>query len=299
MESLEIGSPKDELLVALRQLRADCADHAHPDQPSGRTLERVSAELMELYRSGENPSCRLLALSPATISEILSGKRQGLPSFDWVASFVLACQRFAVQARPGRRDQGMAILPHWTSIYAAHLRNDPADYPAEYQLPPHQQDFVLSHGPYGQVLLARAQRGHPHARYRVAVLLATDPALTTEAAGLLIDVASTGHPLSLDLLDADRDTPHSAEGGFPSPHAAAQCAWDLACTAWAREADSIAIAFCRAAARGGNADAKLRLAQSKLAEIDAEAAAWLAQLGDEPAIGRHHASDENPQLPGC
>lgn len=317
IESLEIGSPKDELLVALRQLRADCVDRARPDQPSGRTLARVSADLAVLYRSREDLSCRIFALSSTAISEVFSGKRQGLQSFDWVASYVLSCQRFAVQNRPARRDQGATILPHWASIYAAHLRDVPieatvtagaaatagdrlatASYPAAYQLPRHQQDFVLSHGPYGRALLARAQRGHPHARYRVAVLLATDPTLTSEAAALLIDVASTGHPLSLDLLDADRDTPDFTKGGFPSPRAAARCAWDLARTARDCGADSVELAFCRAAARGRIPDAALRLAQSVLAGTDTEAADWLGQLGIEPAAGRHHAGERNPPLPG-
>ena len=80
IESLSIGSPKDELVLALRQFRADCADSARPDQPSGRTLALVSADLTALYRPRGNLSGRLFALSPTAISEILSGKRKGLPA---------------------------------------------------------------------------------------------------------------------------------------------------------------------------------------------------------------------------
>lgn len=162
---------------------------------------------------------------------------------------------------------------------------------AAFCLPQHQQDFLSTHSPYGRTLLARAQRGHPHARYRAALLLARDPALTQEALGLLIDVASTGHPLALDLQDDGREASQAAgPAGGLSPRTAAQRLWDLARTAWAYGADSQPYAFCRAAARGGIPDAMLALARVRLTDIDPEAAQWLGQLGAEATVGRHHAS---------
>jgi hypothetical protein len=317
-----MGTMKDEFLVALREFQADCGG------PSFRTLARISDTLKALYQPPVDPECELHGLSPATMSEVLSGKRQGPPSFDWVASFVLSCQRFAVRDRLARRDQGTTILAHWAAIYATHVEEWSAaalgavapgavtpgagrEVPAAYRIPADQEEFVSTHGPHGQVLLARARRGHPHARYCVALLLATDPARTDEAAWLLIEVASTGHALALDLLDAQRDVvavdgvgaadgagaPVAAEmvpsavagGGDLSPYAAAEHAYELACKAWERGAADEAYTFCRAAARGGVPQATLGLAQTLLAGIDPEAASWLGTLGRERAVGRHRA----------
>jgi hypothetical protein len=325
-----MGTMKDEFLVALREFQADCGGL------SFRTLARISDTLKALYQPPVDPECELHGLSPATISEVLAGKRQGPPSFDWVASFVLSCQRFAVRDRPARRDQGTTILAHWAAIYGAHVDEwgaaAPAtvasgavasgaaaagarrEVPAAYRIPADQEEFVSTHGPHGQVLLARARRGHPHARYCVALLLATDPARIDEAAWLLIEVASTGHALALDLLDAQRDViavdgvdaedeagaPAAVElvpsavvgGGDLCPYAAAQHAYELACKAWERGAADESYTFCRAAARGGVPQATLGLAQALLAGIDPEAASWLGTLGRERAVGRHRADQE-------
>src|SRR5579859_6933463 len=81
-ESAKIGTFKDELLVALRQFRVDCAEPAHPDRLSLRTVARISEELTALYQPPADPAVRLYALSPTAISEILAGKRQGIPSFE-------------------------------------------------------------------------------------------------------------------------------------------------------------------------------------------------------------------------
>jgi len=165
----------------------------------------------------------------------------------------------------------------------------------------------------------------------VALLLASDPVRIEEAAWLLIEVAGTGHALALDLLDARRDGVAvdglaadgvAADGvtddvatsllgvdllgvdllsvdllspsaiGDLSPYAAAQHAYELACKARDRGADDEAYTFCRAAARGGLAQATLGLAQSLLAGIDPEAATWLGSLGTERAVGRHRSDKE-------
>lgn len=296
-----IGTPKEELNVALTQLRADCAYPDSLESLSLRTVVRTSGDLRTHYQRSDDPPCRLYALSLAAISEILAGKRRGLPTFDWVANYVLSCQRHAVRQRLGRRDQGTTVLPYWLNIYALHAADAAGDASAAaearsaYQLTRHQRDFVLAHGPYGKTLLARAQLGHPHARFRVALLLACDPGRTGEAVALLIGLASTGHPLALDLLDGCRDLPAAGGSGpdaaSPLSQVAARCAWDLACTARDHGAGTHARAFFRAAARGGTREAVVELAKMVLTDTDPELAGWLAHLGTEEAAGRHHASD--------
>ena len=192
-------------------------------------------------------------------------------------------------------DRGTTILSAWFVIRAQHAavasadggspcagggRTPSTELPAAYRLPPDQQAFLASHGPHGLALLARAQQGHPDARYRVALLLATDLEHTVAATSLLIDVAATGHALSLDLLDAHPE--------HLSPLAVADRAHVLARAAQARGAENEALAFLRAAARGGAPGAALEYAQALLAGgSDPEAAAWLEELISRPAAGRH------------
>lgn len=192
-------------------------------------------------------------------------------------------------------------MPYWRSIYALHAADAAGDAArgaeatVPYQLPQRQHDFVLAHGPYGETLLARAELGHPHARFRVALLLACDPRRPDEALALLIDVASTGHPLALDLLDAYRVVPAPAgtciNAGSRLSHVAAQFAWDLACTARDHGANDHARLFFRGAARGGMREAALELAKMVLTEADPEFVGWIAQLETEGATGRHHADE--------
>jgi hypothetical protein len=280
--------------VALTQWRVDCSDPSRRRRLSIRAVAKASDDLEALYPPPYDPPCRLHSISFGGISEVLSGGRKGMQSFDWVASYVLSCLRCAARCRPGRRDQGTTILARWADIYAAHVAagGGGGERTGAYGLPQHVRDLVLTYGPYGKVLLARAELGHPHARFRVAVMLACDPALADEAGDLLVDVAITGHPLALDLLDAGQNTAASAAGlglhlAGTSRLVAVGCALDLARTAKANGADRVAYAFYRAADRGGIAEAALELARELLPCADPELAQWLAQLGTEPATGRH------------
>jgi hypothetical protein len=128
----------------------------------------------------------------------------------------------------------------------------------------------------------------------VALLLGCDPRRAEEAVALLIEVAGTGHPLALDMLDAFRDKPQPAEAGGrvagQLSQVAAQFAWDLAFVARDHGADAHACAFFRGAARGGKREAAIELATMVTADTDPELAGWLAQIGAEEATGRHHAS---------
>jgi hypothetical protein len=314
-ESAQIGTPKDEFNVALAQLRVDCAYPSPLIKLSLRAVARISEGLKSHYQWTGDLPCTVHEISLAAISDNLGGRRTRWSKWDLVANYVLSCHRHAVQERPGRRDQAAAALSAWEIIYASHkaegegeaaraggrrkpasqdgLRN--AQARSAWQLPPHQQEFLLAHGPYGETLLARAQRGHPHARYRVALLLACDPALSEEAAALLIEVATTGHPLALDLLDGCRDmaapTGVPLDEAGPLPRLAAQWAWNLGCTAFDHGADTHAAAFFRAAGRGGVREARLRLGEMLLADLDPEVAGWIAELAAEDAVDCHHAGE--------
>ncbi len=276
--------------MALRAYREDSG------RPPLRQLVRISRHLRTHYSPPDDFPCSLAEMSLTAVSEILAGKRKHPPTLDWTASFVLSCQRWAVEQEIIRYDPGTAILAAWSAILTRHMTGTSSGpRPAHaadstnpagtgqlprWQLTADQRDFIASHGPYGQVLLARAQQGHPDARYRAALLLATDRARTSEAETLLLDAVAAGHAPSLALLDANpRDLP---------PIAAADRAHALACAARARGADDEDLAFCRAAARGGLPGAAFEYAQILLARNgDSEAAAWLAALIILPAIGRH------------
>ena len=169
IESDQIGTPKEESLVMLTQLRADCAFPGSLECLSFRALARTSEDLTDHYQPTDGPPCRLYPLSLAAISETLAGKRQGPPAFDFVASYVLSCLRRAAGQCPGRRDQSTTILAYWENIHAAHATdaaaeaakrdarrhalNDAPDSARRtaYALPQHQQDFLLTHGPYATV----------------------------------------------------------------------------------------------------------------------------------------------------
>ncbi len=284
-----IGSPKGEFILALREFWADCGI------PPYRVIARVSLDLRERYHLPEEQK-RLPSLSAAAISEILAGKRRGMPSSGWVASFVLACQYQSVRAGRRRRDQGLAILSHWSAIYAAHAPAGPGPLPA-WHLTGEQRAFLDSHGPYSQILIARAEQGHPHARYRVALLMATDPDRTDQAAIVLTEVAGTGHPLALDLLEILARSKRAAgtkdahdQPGSTAARDAGRLAHQLADEARVRGSEDEASAFCRAAARAGILEAAIDLAQTLLTTTDPEAAQWLRDAAADPPTGRHRAA---------
>lgn len=171
-----------------------------------------------------------------------------MPASEWFASYATCCLQHASGQRPGRRDQGTTVLQYWLNIYALHAAdaagNAARDAEARlaYQLPQHHQDFVLTHVPYGQILLAGRSLATRMPRFRVALLLACDRGRSDEALALLIELATVGHPLALDLLDACSGAPAPGDTGPDAtcrlPLAAAQLAWDLGCTARGHKADT-------------------------------------------------------------
>jgi hypothetical protein len=76
----------------------------------------VSRRLLELYPD-HLQGRDLPRLSVAAISEILNGHRAGLPSAEWVATFVLACQRRAFESCVLMDDPGPGTLPDWMTWY--------------------------------------------------------------------------------------------------------------------------------------------------------------------------------------
>jgi hypothetical protein len=266
---------KAAFIAELRNLHEQCG------KPYYKKLAAISEHLPQLYPPPQGVECRYLTLSVSAISEILAGKRKGLPSFDWVASFVLCCQRWAFEVNAATADPGVSTLPEWARRRAAHSRSDDAgaghDGPppsgggpppgtqagvrfradagsrpddgtlpaCAVRLPPRQQAYVKGYGSYGQTLVERAQAGHPDAVYMVALLLGTDPAYREATPGLLLHAAAAGHAPSIDLLDEN-------PGGLAC-FEAARMALALARMADADGSRDAALAFYQAAARGGAA----------------------------------------------
>ena len=237
---------KGAFIAHLRAFHQECGS------PSCRKLERISRDLRSLYPAQGDAAYLLIELSRTAISEILGGKRKGLPSFDWVASFVLSCQRFAVEQGIVARDPGTSTLPEWARRRAAHdvgaviALARPAvseESPAPTgQIPPQLHSFIASHGDFGAVLLTRAQQGDPAAIYRVALLLATDESRNIQSVPLLIAACASGNTDAIDLLDACP--------GQLLPHDAALAALGLARVAEASGRAGEALTFYRAAAQG-------------------------------------------------
>ncbi len=167
------GTGKDAFIALLKVC------HEESGRPSYAVLAATSQELPRLYPPALGAKCHFLPLPVSTISEVLGGKRKGLPPLDWVASFVLCCQRHAYERHLLSRDPGTSSLPWWARQLAQHEGDSapqPHIGPCKVWLSPDQQVFVASHGPHGLILLEAAHAGDPDATYRVAILLGTDPA---------------------------------------------------------------------------------------------------------------------------
>jgi hypothetical protein len=202
-----------------------------------------------------------------------------------------------VRSRPCRRDQGLAILTHWKAIYAAHSAVGSGPSPA-WQLTEAQRAFAATHGPHSGTLITGAELGHPHARYRLAILLATSPDHADDAASLIADLAGTGHAPSLDLLDILMRNGQAGGNAAAGPQPpliqaeAARIAYVLACKAHNRGDSDQACALRRAAASGGVPEAVVEIASIQLEETDPQVARWLTELVAilaTPASGRHRA----------
>jgi hypothetical protein len=123
------GSPQNanahyelgKFIRLLDRLRDACG------RPSLRELSRVSRKVKDLY--GRRYPNLPAELSLTALSDVLGGRRKKPPTWNWVALYVLSCQRFAAESglRPDPQD---ATLPTWNLRLQAVRRSDvisPAD----------------------------------------------------------------------------------------------------------------------------------------------------------------------------
>jgi hypothetical protein len=90
----------------LREVYGQCG------APTYRSLAKTSLHLAELY-PGPLRDRDLTPLSVTAISEVLNGRRAGLPRAAWVVTFVLSCQRRAVETGVLDTDPGTQTVPDW------------------------------------------------------------------------------------------------------------------------------------------------------------------------------------------
>ncbi|TDD95376.1 Crp/Fnr family transcriptional regulator [Actinomadura rubrisoli] len=87
------------------------AYHLACGQPSYRTLAQLS------YRQ-RHGNLHLAPLSPTTVSNVLSGRRRNkIPRWEWVASFVISCLTYAQQCALKTSSESEE-LQQWRSLYA-------------------------------------------------------------------------------------------------------------------------------------------------------------------------------------
>ncbi|SEG48029.1 hypothetical protein SAMN04489712_105453 [Thermomonospora echinospora] len=103
----DVHNPVVAAFVAqLREFHLACG------APAYRSLVDVSGRLADLYPEQVRER-NLPKLSVSAISEVLGGRRAGLPSAGWVVSFVLACQRRAFETFVISADPGVDTVPTW------------------------------------------------------------------------------------------------------------------------------------------------------------------------------------------
>lgn len=203
-------SHRNRFVSELRAYYTACGSPAY-----GRLVE-ISRELHLIYRDPEGPPPRrndLPTLSRSCISEILHGKRKGLPSARFVASFVLSCNYERWNTR-GDCSLDRAILQPWqTQLQLARVAAATDDTPASRTgsgtLPPRwlpgaEYAFISEHGAEGRTILAGLRNGEADACYRAGLLLVSEPAFAQTGVTLLLDAAGTNHDAALDVLDVGR-----------------------------------------------------------------------------------------------
>lgn len=215
--------PRDAFAASLEELYVSCS------VTSLGQIVQMCRRLPTLYPDIYPPGKPTPSFVKSTISNILRGKRQGLPDPHWVTAYVLCCQ--AIGKENGLPDPGIASLASWQEQlrrreeesqaaglyvrrgYRPESRSQAPDpfravtsqreSPAALaSLTAAQQTVILGYGPYGLTLLQRLPHGDPEAIYQCALLLAGDPGGGEVAVDLLTNAASTNHPRALELLQA-------------------------------------------------------------------------------------------------
>jgi hypothetical protein len=143
----------------------------------------------------------LPTLSTSALSEILNGRRVGLPTSAWVASFVLSCGQYAWKVGKSTVTSGPDSLPEWQEkLEAAEAAaGAAADEPSAKTVSPDvlsfeprspdgsadearlpgftltssEADYVAGLGRYGKALLAELKDGNPVRRVTSAASIVT------------------------------------------------------------------------------------------------------------------------------
>jgi hypothetical protein len=215
--------PRDAFAASLEELYVNCS------VTSLGQIVQMCRRLPALYPDIYPPGKPAPSFVKSTLSNILRGKRQGLPDPHWVTAYVLCCQ--AIGKENGLPDPGTASLAHWQGRLRRHEEESQAaglyvrrgyrpesrsQLPDRFRAasPPREpiaapatltaaQEAVLQgYAPYGLTLLRRLAQGDPEAIYQSALLLAGDPDGGQGTVSLLTDAASTNHPRALELLEA-------------------------------------------------------------------------------------------------
>ncbi|REF00024.1 hypothetical protein DFJ69_5544 [Thermomonospora umbrina] len=107
--------PEDDRPAAVRDFIAALNEaRRRAGRPSLQTLEQLSAKLTQPVQ--KQSGLRVLVLSDSTTSNILNGLRQGLPKWQWVASFIIVLR--VVAAQSGRDpDAVIGTLESWETRY--------------------------------------------------------------------------------------------------------------------------------------------------------------------------------------
>lgn len=147
-ESLSGDAQLDEFIAQLALLREECGS------PSLRDLVASSVRVKDRYRQEHS---RLQTLSVTALSDHLGRRRKNLPSWGWVATYVLACQDYARTSGACLEDPGTATLPAWHGRYRAARAGSPSAAPP--LTAPVPEPAALASTPAGPDETPRDRRG--------------------------------------------------------------------------------------------------------------------------------------------
>lgn len=217
-----------------------CAYYLECGSPVYGRLVDISQDLHVIYRDPHGPPPRkndLPTLSRSGISEVLHGKRKGLPSSRFVASFVLSCNYERWNTRGDCSIDRSILLPWQVRLQLARMAAEPntsaprpPSAPAATEgrvampsrwLPSAEHAFISGQGPEGRAILAGLRDGEADACYRAGLLLVSEPDFTQTGMTLLLDAAGSSHEAALEVLDAGRVDPallncHTGELAHPA-----------------------------------------------------------------------------------
>ncbi|TDD36816.1 hypothetical protein E1287_09820 [Actinomadura sp. KC06] len=211
--------------------------------PKHTQIIELASKLDDLYPP-KNDEFRIeVKLSPAWVSQLLTGKLDPLPTAEKFRAFILAVGCYAVEVGIMDEEPDRTSLREWQEllrqakkkaeqqardgIFVDHevAEADPSDpSPAGNAAPelrgprhlvraepvvlsPNQLSYLMKHGPYAQTLAVRAAKGDPFAQYQEGVLFGCDGRFHDTAVALLKSAAAAGLEPALELWEASRTGP--------------------------------------------------------------------------------------------